>query len=426
LTGEWISFIVQGPTGEKHIYDRELLDRIGIENRTGTGAKQISRRYRDEKKVKYALLTSRRILIPSFRLNQAFLLDKFITQILAKRPVLYQTIKFVYQKESTDFREVSKAMTQSSRIDLPLPLLLLMQGSEMFAQLLSQRHEATPVFYLDRPSIFLYKNSLELDPQGRILAQEGIDIVENALRVISMPGTTSANAEFHLLIGLGQAHLERALVKMWNYGRVDSLGEFEASGKAVGRVRVLNTADVFTEARRLGIRPIVLTSQSQQAVHTLQLSGEVTVRIRRELDRGYLVLGLRHNVTLHGASTAGWWRINLTSGHLMGVMETGEGGSDVEYLAQLAIHIATWWVNTAGCLSDWTLYNVSPDRADRVSVGKYVFCNVCGVISAFVLQPGLVLAETSTILKFLLAKPTVLQGLSLAAASACWIVGRFE
>ncbi len=345
LSGEWIKFTVRSPSGEERVYERALLDRIGIENRTGNGEQQILPAYLDEKRVRYALFTTRQMLIGAFNLNPSFVLNALTTQALSKRPVLTQTVKVAYQRDAGNFQKASEVMAKSTRVDLPLQLLLLLQASEHFAKQLIQTRESTSIFYANRANIFLYKTSLDLDAEGRVLFHEGIDIVENALLVNGLSSTAIANAESNILIGLVQANLERVLAKEWHEQIFKRLSQLETTVNALGSGQLLSTVDVFSRARSAGVRSALIMPQNRQTVQRLSLSQEAKTRIKEDLDRGYLVLVPQQNVTLLNKGTVGWWKIDPKTGHLIGMIESGEGGTDfIEYLILKGQMITIWFL----------------------------------------------------------------------------------
>jgi hypothetical protein len=87
---------------------------------------------------------------------------------------------------------------------------------------------------------------------------------------------------------------------------------------------------------------VVATSASDPALQRLRASADARVRMEEELNAGY-VLVVRPPSDEKGADVEGWWRIDPSTGHALGVSRSGWGQTLVERAVKYATIFSAAW-----------------------------------------------------------------------------------
>ena len=322
LTAEWLEIVSTIPGETDRVYEREILDRIGVENRTSGAKKDLKPGYQDDKRLRYLLATQQSILIETAFFGSAFVVDSVISTT---------------QRRSTMLAASRAATPASPRYDdawnneLSTELLALSTTAKGLGDQLVAREYPNARFYHARPGILTFKTKLDIATDGDIVIQRGFDIVENTMRTVSPDGRTSL-PELALALGVIETHAERILASDFNESLFNALADPSDAPAEFGDViQPVSVVDLFEAGRKAGISSVVVGPGRLGNFAQLNVSPEGTERIRQDVSHGYVVLAPRANVEMGGRSTIGWWRIDPVTGTTLGMMESGEGQAATEY-----------------------------------------------------------------------------------------------
>jgi hypothetical protein len=171
--------------------------------------------------------------------------------------------------------------------------------------------------YLDRPNILTYRQHVRADDDGAIRAGEGFDIVENAVAVRA--GADGDPFSLRLRQGVVDSNAEAILMA-------------GAAGESVSRPPAIGAADVFAAARNGGAPAWVIVRNTQDPNwQRVRLPPDVRARVERDLQSGHTVLVPPEPVVVSGRPASAWWRIDPSTGDVLGMTSDGWGGALVEY-----------------------------------------------------------------------------------------------
>jgi hypothetical protein len=383
LTGQWLEFTLTAPGTPTRVVVREIVDRIGIENRVGDGEKVIKTDWRDEKRLRYALAGRQEILIDPGSLSEPFALNQLLSQLTARKGALEALLKENSSPEKT--KPPAKPAVQPGST-LSGELLSLSCATSALGERLVGTGSRDITFYRATPGIAVFKTRLDTAPGGKVMVRQGFDIVEPTFRVVAADDPGKAR-RLALALGALQTRLERALALQFSEAGTRHLDQ-QAPDQVRGLVNTLNTIDVFDAARRAAVKTAFLNAAQAKDVSGLRISAEAKERIRQDLAKGYVVLVPEKNVLLGGRQTIGWWRIDPRTGCALGMMESGEGALTIEYLLNQVggmMILAQYWMAenvmdlAVFCVAGMVLAALSPD--DTVAtVGGGLALVSCGLL----------------------------------------------
>lgn len=272
LTAQWLVVTLVAPGGKEREFRRTVFDRVGQEARD---AGLITTNAMTIEEAQLSLLTEQRLMIFPAALPLDYLLDQFLEQMLASRPLLERAVAL--RHGVTPAVELEDALAAASPMEQILAMQLFDQGP---AGDLSWRPE---------PGLLLFSDSLAGTPERASIVSR-LDIMSNARRTMGSNGAVTALAQ-----GVWETLTERDLYQDLTH----------------------NTANFGTD--------FVVLQPGSRAPTTL--TAEARHNLQRDLDLGYAAL------LPSGAQT--WWRVDLATGETLGVTADGRGQSMTEYTIML-------------------------------------------------------------------------------------------
>ena len=176
--------------------------------------------------------------------------------------------------------------------------------------------------FLGTPGLLGYESSFRSISEGRTSFSRGYDIITLPARIVGHGNTISADirskaSSLHLLSGVLATRLEWSLM---------------AHARSPGPT--MNATTVFDAAQRQEIPVTVLRPGPNAAKELARLATTDSLKAEISTDLGMdetLVLPVKP-VLLDGRAQMGWWRLDDSSGELLGVNPGERGQADTEYI----------------------------------------------------------------------------------------------
>jgi hypothetical protein len=294
LTAAWLDFEIRVPGERARVVRRPVFDLLGPAARVAPPSQNVQ--LNDDQRLTRGL---------------ALMMDTEILPIAAGIPAEFVT--HLWARSFLDNRDLIQSMAAPSasatpesivRRMVPLPSILYALAHRRF-----EWNRLGDRIYIDRPNILT--RHLFLSPRGDGTAlRDVIDIVANEVGVDLRE--TDAFA----------ARVEQGVLDT----NVEALRRGQsASGRNVG--------SAYAAASGNWSR---FTPQSAGQVSTLRLSADARISISEQLKAGSLVVAPNSPTKVGPDEFIGWWRIDASSGHTLGIDSTGWGGSQFEDLIKWA------------------------------------------------------------------------------------------
>lgn len=283
-------------------------------------------------------------------LNEAFQIER-ISRLLAKNGGIPGLIF-----------EPGKLAEAAARVDaLPYELIGAWQSALRLAQGAFRRGEGA--CYPDRPSIFFWKEGLAAGAKGDAIRRAGVDLAQAPLGCIARAPLDAARARF--MYGLLLTEGESALM--------------ERPGAVV-----FSAAAVFRRAREAKL-PVRVLRGGVEAPHA---------RMRDDLKAGFVIVVPREAVEIGGRKASAWWRLDPTTGALLGIGDTGEGqavSEGVLVLENISIPMVQRCLKFVVCLNVGVGAGRSMQDAGRECMSEFMRDllkeTIEGAVNHFVIDP---------------------------------------
>ncbi|MBM3284291.1 MAG: hypothetical protein FJY81_00280 [Candidatus Aminicenantes bacterium] len=187
------------------------------------------------------------------------------------------------------------------------------EGNRLFASMLPasdtlwkyalSRFTTSPVgqdVYIDTPNVVTFRTAPAMDPEGRLVYQELVDIVANDVAVRA--GVKLGPLAVRLGQGVADTNAERLVL--------------------AGSPAVTNTLDFFSAAAAQGLKPILASGVDNSWSQT-GWTADAVARVRNDIADHFAVIVPPQPVVVGGLKRTGWWRVDLRTGTCVGVMDTG-------------------------------------------------------------------------------------------------------
>jgi hypothetical protein len=288
LTAEWVEFEIRSPGETPKTVRREVFDLLGPAARAARPAP--APKIDDAQRLRRACVLAGEVeILPTVcRLSDGFVADVAIKRFLAAR---YDLLALGDPATAGD--QVRAAALQKL-VALPdvlynLALLRLTTGSDRAS------------IYQDRPNIFCLRESLAIEPDGKLSLDEGLDVAFNDVAVRS--GASADALRIRLAQGVIDTAAEAAL----------------APATSVPQ----NTTQVFAQVVKGADDMVVLRSARDPNLQSLSAPPDVRARLQMQLAQGYTIIAPKQGAGAGDAMRTGWWRVDPLTGTSVGVMDNG-------------------------------------------------------------------------------------------------------
>jgi hypothetical protein len=297
LTAEWIEYETNSPGSKAKKIRRQIFDLIGSKARADKNINlgEISRPNQMLRSL--AVLGNVEILIQNCNISPEFAAYRVAKSLLTQRDMLS------YLAHERDRASIDSVTRMAARTK-PLPGLEL--NLACIRNFWSKHHGS---FYLDKPNIYSYSRRLSLNEQGRFVEQGEIDIIANDVGFFAKPNKEAYQARIY-------------------QGVFDTNAEALVLEKLGGKVE--NTSDIFSKSRKQGIEWIVIRDSNDPILGQVQISEDIRERVTTDLSQGYIVILPKQPVLNDEQEIFGWWRINPTTGNVVGIGQNGSGQAMTE------------------------------------------------------------------------------------------------
>ncbi|HYF63522.1 MAG TPA: transglutaminase family protein, partial [Herpetosiphonaceae bacterium] len=335
VTGQWLIIDVRSPDGKSTSLTREIVDKIGFENRQAGGTVQLKATGETGPSVSNAdMLTM--VFAPGA------VPEHVIARQVSKNLSTQQALSAI-NAEIKATAPNSAARTLKERDAAPILKTALMQAQYFtILSFYNNSDHATAMFdnsyltesYMDSPRVVIASNSLSVpeDPAGLPGLDHSIDLLKNDIRTIAQPGQATL-AELYLNHGRGMTDIaiESDLLKR------------------LAGADVVSTFNVMRTAQSQGIPLAGIAAQNIADLQTMDLSTEAKARIRQAASRGMLVVVPERMVTIGSKTTVGWYEMDPVTGVTIDTMENGRHQSWIETKFMIK-----WTSNVAGNLGGFS------------------------------------------------------------------------
>lgn len=345
---EWT---IQGPGRATRTETRVLLDRIAPEKRVGDQLEVPP--FADanaERAAKMELLREYGAFVTPGRLSPPFVDSLSIRSTLMAVGLATEMCACKLEKRAFS--------TSSFQGHCHLPRDPLLAFEVLREARLDRARDAGYAAFYAAPTVALY--SLGTRPTGEGTARTIVtfDILDCPTTYVALPGretsVTPATVGFAMAQGVADTRLERALL-------ADTAKE-----------RGMSAIDVFRVTRETGVSVRVLTPDSAADADKLALPDEARRRIRADLAAGCVVIAPEKAVRLGDREGVAWWRVDPSSGRVLGILGDGSGGEAVEEL-EIEFQIITGLIGAVLCM------NIAMMDRDFLSPQDLAVCLLTGV-----------------------------------------------
>lgn len=361
LTAEWIEFEIRSPGRQNRTIRRQIFDVLGPGRR--------------------AAVPTLSAVGDSGALERAFSLAGE-TEILPV--VCWLTVEFVQHLTATNFAENRQRLVgllrradEMGRASIVKQAAQLTPGPGKLYRLALARHEWSRFradIYLEQPNIFAFHKRLQKSSSGNVAALEGFDIVANSVAL-----HPNAPADAFL------ARLEQGVLDT-NVEAFLATGCKGLQDSTIGCSPARNVAESFAATEDPEREWLTIESLDDGALGSLQASADAHVRIRQELNAGYIVMVPRDSTS---GSFAGWWVIDPASGQTLGIGDRGWGQTTTEVVVWSAIVGVSFFGQAYGC-------GVFAPKISDVKLALCLVCAAIGAILTFIMASEILLVGVST------------------------------
>lgn len=309
LSALWLDISLYSPGGNKAVFTRELIDRIGMEHRRA-GNLSLSGGWQDARRAKLALIRSYTILPVCSRFNPDFALSKYFEILFDRRELLRMGLRLRHGQYEGAFSDLSR------EVDFfPTHIMAIARLGLGFLP------EFTPKstrYYYPQPNLYAYEESLDLANGGGIIQRCGYDLISNRLRAVSPEARGSDISASLLKHGILLSNLEVEMIE-----------------PSCGRMEPFSTHTVMELAKSKNIGFKVISPEEKGILDSMEINPTAISRLEEELDDGYVVITPEKDVSLEGKNVLAWWRVDPKTSHIIGVTQWGRGQAASETMTVL-------------------------------------------------------------------------------------------
>jgi transglutaminase-like putative cysteine protease len=322
IVGEWVDYTVTSPGAngqapEMHTYHRDIVPPTAITSwsaRDPNHPTTIATKLGNDA-LRERLLWSAEVLPVTGTANQEYAGYLAITSLIAQHATLDESIK----------RETGQPVEESN----PPPPTATVGSVDLasYVMRLSNVGRAAPYpalrSYFARPGLIEYETTI-LDAGDKPALIKRFDIITYAPRVVANPAAALADvrdqaASLHVTHGVLATRLEAELMTLPKNGAAAPSPEF-------------NTTRVFSAAAAQRVPVVVLqpTYGGAKVLASLSAPDSIKAELSQDLAAGQTLIVPSRPVTVDGLPQIGWWRVDETSGEVIGVMPGERGQETVE------------------------------------------------------------------------------------------------
>ena len=309
LSALWLEIGLISPGQEETRFRRDLIDRIGPENRKSKKM-ALSEEWKNPKRVKLALIHTYCLLPVCSRFSHDYVLSKSFEVVFEKRELLRYHLRLEHGDSELSFAEISDSLDF-----FPSHLLALAQSSWV---LLGDTVPKNASYYYTRPNLYAYEESLDLDGSSQIIHRSGYDIVSNSIQLAAPEGKKANQNLGQFIQGLLLSNLELEMSQSFDDGAAP-----------------WSTHTVMENALEQDIDILVLTPEEEAQLEDLAINARAKSLLHKELTSGYIVILPERDVVLAGAppgdkNFVAWWRVDPKTSNVIGVTEYGRNQTHSE------------------------------------------------------------------------------------------------
>jgi transglutaminase-like putative cysteine protease len=343
VTATWLEFKFKSPGGETETVRREIFDRIGA-------AARASHREHDAPLATLAEKTG----VPLYTGNQyAFsfssgpidseLPNSYLRPHLS---ALREAYPLSRKLEAENRAPTEKEATQLGQLlgsTVPFQLGSVARAfHELSWQSLALTHDKRlwkhVRFYASSPRLAIASMEPRLDDKGNVSAVLSLDLRRNDLRAVGKDMNASQLAWANVVRGSLDAVLEDTVLRL----NLD----------ARERMNCLSSVALLERLPEKG-KPLEAIATLEE-IGTLKISEAIHARMSADAGKGVLLFTPAEAIKIQTADRMAWWRLDLTSGETLGIMDTGLHQSVTENTNVILVLVAA----CAGSLYTWpNLFN---------------------------------------------------------------------
>jgi hypothetical protein len=309
LSALWIEISLYSPGGNKAVFTRELVDRIGIEHRRA-GNFSLSGDWQDARRVKLALVRSYTMLPVCSRFNSDFALSKYFEILFDKRELLRMGLRLRHGQYEGAFSDLSREADF-----FPTHIMAIARLGLGF---LPEFIPESTRYYYPQPNLYAYEESLDLADGEGIIQRCGYDLITNRLRAVSPEARGSGISASLLKHGILLSNLEVEMIE-----------------PSCGGIDPLSTHTVMELAKIQNIGFKVISPEEKGTLDSMGINPTAMSRLHGDLDAGYVVITPEKDVSLEGKKVLAWWRVDPKTSHITGVTQWGRGQAASETMTVL-------------------------------------------------------------------------------------------
>jgi hypothetical protein len=297
LTAEWIEFEIRSPGQPIRVVRRSVFDLVGPAKRKSSPINKL--RFSDDQILKRNLLMlgMTEILPLICQLSPEFVEFVSAREMLSNMEVL---ISLVEERDAIENEDILAQLALLSPLPGPLYNLALSRSS------LSRFDKD---IYIDGLNIFSLQTFLQEDPSEELAEFQRTDIILNDMAVL--PESTQ----------------DPFTIRM-EQGILDTNGEVE---HLVAEIWTENTALLFAESLKQGIKWLVIRDAGDPALQKTQMIPDARSCIEQDLADGHVVIIPPKPNLINGKPAIGWWRIDPRTGTTLGMGPNGSGQALTQY-----------------------------------------------------------------------------------------------
>lgn len=317
VTGVWLLFSLTAPDGKTQNFQREVVDRVGVDRREQGGTIQVSSGGNNDPLFQapdsFAIL-----LNPAAVANEA--LVEPAQDVKHWNAVLRQDFAQTQQADQLSNqqrmllnRDIS-AHTRAAVIGINSALALgFAAASDQSSAEMSG--VARVRAYADTPRITIVSSQAV---SGTL--RQSVDLLHDVLRVVASPDQSSTAARgFRMTRGVHETVLESMVLE-------------QSTGKTP-----VSVATVMQAAEASGVRLVHIRQDNLAVLAQLSISDQAKARIVKTVQAGQIIVVPERMVKVAGAMHVGWWQIDPKTGELVGVGEDGTHQSLTELIKLLKV-----------------------------------------------------------------------------------------
>jgi hypothetical protein len=315
LTAEWIEYGIHVPGEQLRTIRRQVFDLVGPASRAMIQSAKSTLSEVPHFKHGQTLLKEIEVLLQASGFSSEYILHLLVNSFLSDQELLLTLLR------DGDLQR-RKGLAEHIRMVMPPP------GPEYGLAFLRWRSSRLRSgIFLDRPNVLSHWKSLKWSSDNELKASYWMDIVDNRVAV--------------------QSHLEESLFKLrLNQGVLDT--NIEALLMKDLSKTPENTAELFTIGRVRDVKWVTLQGPDALDGQDLQIPIDIQARINQDLAEGYVVLAPRRMLSIENRQMYAWWRLDPTSGSILGIGASGMGAAFSEKVI-LDIGLATFIISYFYC-----------------------------------------------------------------------------